>query len=381
MSLSLEEQIRYSRHLNLPQFGKATQEKLKSSRVLVVGTGGLGAPLLQYLTAAGVGTIGLVDFDTVDTSNLQRQILFGTSDVGANKTDAAARKLRDMNPHVNIITFNERFTSENAMRIVRDFDVVADGTDNFPTRYLVNDTCVLSNKVNVYASIFQFEGQVSVFNLSDEKGYRGPNYRDLFPTPPPPGMVPSCAEGGVLGVLPGIIGSIQALEVIKVLTGIGKPLSGKLFLLDTLDFTTRVVNVRKDENNPLTGKNPTIKELIDYEEFCGLNTEDLEVQEVTAEELHEYRQQGKKFTLIDVREPYEYEAGNLGGDLIPVGNIAAHTRDIPKEGMVILHCKSGARSSRAIKLLSERFGYQNLKNLKGGIIAYRDKYDTSLSVL
>ena len=374
MTLTSDEIRRYARHLNLPQFGKETQQKLKDAKVLVVGTGGLGAPILQYLTAAGIGTIGVVDFDVVDESNLQRQVLFGTSDVGHAKTATAIEKLQDQNPNVRFMEHQVTLTSENAMEIIEGYDVVADGTDNFPTRYLVNDACVLLGKPYVYASIYQFEGQVSVFNYQD-----GPNYRDLFPTPPPPGLVPSCAEGGVLGVLPGIIGSIQASEVIKVVAGIGEPLSGRLFLFDALDFTTRNLNVRKDPANPISGANPTISALIDYEEFCGLKS-DNDMETITVEELKELKDSGADFTLIDVREEHEYEAANIDGILIPLGSILDHLDQIPREGNVIMQCRSGGRSGNAIKVLEQREGYTNLKNLEGGILAWKDRIDPSLNV-
>ena len=374
MTLTPEEIRRYSRHLNLPQFGVETQVLLKGAKVLVVGTGGLGAPILQYLTAAGVGTIGVVDFDTVDESNLQRQVLFASSDVGNPKTTSAIEKLKDQNPNVRFIEHRLNLNASNAMEVMQGYDVVADGTDNFPTRYLVNDACVLLNKPYVYASIYQFEGQVSVFNFNN-----GPNYRDLFPTPPPPGLVPSCAEGGVLGVLPGIIGSIQASEVIKVGANIGEPLSGRLFLFDALAFTTRNLNIRKDPANPLTGKDPTITELIDYEEFCGLKS-DNNMQTITVEELKELKDSGADFTLIDVREEHEYEAANLDGILIPLGSILDHLDQIPREGDVIMQCRSGGRSGNAIKILEQREGYDNLKNLEGGILAWKDRIDPSLNV-
>ncbi len=380
MDLSIEEKIRYSRHLNLPQFGVAAQQKLKESSVLVVGTGGLGAPLLQYLTAAGVGKIGIMDFDDIDTSNLQRQILFGTSDVGKRKTEVAHKRLKDLNPYVEFKIFDEPLNSENALEIIKDYDVVADGTDNFPTRYLVNDACVLNGKVNVYASIFQYEGQVSVFNL-EKNGQRGPNYRDLYPTPPPPGLVPSCAEGGVLGVLPGIVGSIQAMEVIKVLTGLGTPLSGKLFLFDALDFTTRKLNVRKDDDNPLTGNNPTITQLIDYDEFCGINPVSKSVKSISIEELKRMQSEKIDFVLIDVREPHEYELGNIGGKLIPLSNIIKENALIPKDGTVIVYCKSGARSAKAIEQLDQKLGYTNLLNLDGGILAWKNAFAPELKVV
>ena len=380
MSLSLSEKIRYSRHLNLPQFGMDTQEKLKNSKVLVVGTGGLGAPLLQYLTAVGVGTIGVVDFDTIDESNLQRQVLFGTSDIGTEKTSAAIKRLQGLNPHVKFIEHNLRFDSSNALSIIANYDVVADGTDNFPTRYLVNDACLFGGKTNVFASIFQFEGQVSVFNYFDGKEF-GPNYRDLYPSPPPPGMVPSCAEGGVLGVLPGIIGSLQALEVIKVLTGIGTPLSGKLFVFDALDFSTRKLNVRKDPQNPISGSNPTIDHLVDYDEFCGVKDLHFSEKYISVEELSEWKKQGVKMQLIDVREPHEHEAANLGGVLIPGKSVDLHLDQIPKSGKVVFYCRSGARSAKAIKLLEEKYGYTNLINLDGGILAWKEKFDKAMRVV
>lgn len=378
MELSLEELQRYSRHLNLPNFGLESQQKLKQSKVLVVGTGGLGAPMLQYLTAAGVGTIGVVDFDVVDASNLQRQVLFTTEDIGKSKVTTAIARLREQNPNINFIPFETRLDSSNALEIIKDFDVVADGTDNFPTRYLVNDACVLAGKVNVYASIFQFEGQVSVFNFEFEDGSRGPNYRDLFPSPPPPGMVPSCAEGGVLGVLPGIVGSLQASEVLKVLTGMGDPLVGRLFLFDALHFTTRILKVQKDVTNPLTGTDPTVTELMDYEVFCGLSGLDTSGQ-ISVSELNE--KPAGSFTLIDVRETYEYDAGNLGGIHIPLSDIENHLEKIPRNGEVIIHCKSGGRSQKAVDLLTDKYGYSNLLNLKGGVTAWQKEIDPSLVVV
>lgn len=375
MSLSTKEKIRYARHLNLNDFGIEAQEKLKQAKVLIVGTGGLGAPLLQYLTAVGVGTIAVMDFDTVDESNLQRQVLFGISDIGQPKTSIAIRKMQEQNPHVNFIEHNEKLTAANALDLLKDYDVIADGTDNFPTRYLVNDACFLLGKPYVYASIYQFEGQVSVFNYQD-----GPNYRDLFPTPPPPGLVPSCAEGGVLGVLPGIIGSIQASEVVKVVAEIGTPLSGRLFLFDALDFSTRNLNIRKDATNPLSGHNRTITELMDYEEFCGLKT-DPNLSSMTVQGFHQLREKGDDFVLIDVREAHEFESANLNGINIPLASIVDHLAKIPKEGTVIMQCRSGKRSSDAIKLLEEKHNYHNLINLEGGILAWKEAYDSSLQVL
>jgi sulfur-carrier protein adenylyltransferase/sulfurtransferase len=370
VTLSDQEKLRYSRHLNLPMFGLEVQEKLKNSKVLVVGTGGLGAPLLQYLTAVGVGTIGVVDFDVVDESNLQRQVLFGSHDIGKSKTSVAIAKLKLQNPFVTFLEFNVKLEASNALAIIEQFDAVADGTDNFPTRYLVNDACVLTGKPNIYASIYRFEGQVSVFNWINNEGLLGPNYRDIFPTPPPPGMVPNCAEGGVLGVLPGIIGSIQASEVIKVLTGIGAPLSGKLFLFDVLDFSTRVLNIKRDPLNPLNGIIPSITELIDYEEFCGLKQ--LTTIEVLApQDLHRRILEGEALCLIDVREEEEFHQANIGGKWIPLNEIERRFDEIPKSGTVVLICKSGQRSATAIRRLIDQQGYQNLCNLEGGLIAWK----------
>ena len=382
VTFSKAELERYSRHLIIPEFNIEGQRKLKEAKVLVVGTGGLGAPLIQYLSAAGVGTIGIVDFDVVDDSNLQRQVLFTSADVGRPKVEIAKERIEAQNPFIQIITYNTQLTSENALEIIRDYDVVADGTDNFPTRYLVNDACVLSDKVNVYASIFRFDGQVSVFNHLHEDGTRGPNYRDLFPSPPPPGLVPSCAEGGVLGVLPGIIGSLQANEVIKVITGIGEPLSGRMFIFDALSFETRTLNLRKDEKNPLNGKNPTQTELIDYEMFCGIGQENgqtANVKEITVKELESWQAEKKDFQLIDVREGYEYDIANLGGELIPLAKVEKAVNKIASDKEVVIHCRSGKRSADAIQLLEQKYGFKNLYNLKGGILAYADEIDQSLA--
>ena len=373
MKLSEKEKLRYSRHLILPHFGSESQEKLKKSKVLVVGTGGLGAPVLQYLTAAGIGTIGVIDFDKIDETNLQRQVLFSSEDIGKAKTSVAIEKLSKQNPNVNFIEYNEKLISKNAREIIAKYDVVADGTDNFPTRYLINDACFLENKVNVYASIFQFEGQVSVFNYKN-----GPNYRDLYPSPPPPGMVPSCAEGGVLGVLPGIIGSIQALETIKVIGNIGDILSGKLLLVDTMDMSFRSINIRKDPKNPLSGENKSIKELIDYDEFCGLKTN--EMKTINVNELSIWMKEGAPFVLIDVREKYEYETSNLGGIHIPMNEIEMQLDKIPKEGKVVMQCRSGQRSAVAINHLMNKFGYDNLINLEGGIVDWKNKIDPEIVV-
>lgn len=383
VGFSKEELERYSRHLIIPEFNIEGQRKLKQSKVLVIGSGGLGSPLLLYLAAAGVGTIGIVDFDVVDESNLQRQVLFGVDDVGKPKVEAARERISKLNPHIDIITYNTQITSENALDIIRDFDVVADGTDNFPTRYLVNDACVLLDKVNVYASIFRFEGQCSVFNYEGEDGDRGPNYRDLFPEPPPPGLVPSCAEGGVIGVLPGILGTLQANEVIKVISGVGETLSGRLFILDAASFMTRTLKVMKNPSNPLTGDSPTQTTLIDYEQFCGIGTTDraekIEVKEIDVFELSKLRQDGTEYQLVDVREPYEFEIANLEGDLMPLKSIGDFASRISRDKKVVVHCRSGVRSAKAIKTLENDHGFDNLYNLKGGILAYADEIDQSLA--
>jgi len=370
-----EELERYSRHLIIPEFNIAGQRKLKQSRVLVVGTGGLGSPILSYLTAAGVGTIGILDFDVVDESNLQRQVLFTVDDVGRPKVEAARERLHQLNPHIRLITHNERLTSGNALEIISEYDLVVDGTDNFPTRYLVNDACVMLGKPNVYGSIFRFEGQVSVFNYPFEDGRFGPNYRDLFPTPPPPGLVPSCAEGGVIGVLPGIVGSLQANEAIKVLTGVGEPLAGRLFLLDALSFQTRTLKIHADPDAP------QITELVDYEHFCGLDLADDEprVKEITVTELSRLSESSADFQLIDVREDFEYEIANLGGQLIPLGEIDNAIHSISADRKVIVYCRSGARSAKAIASLESRYGFENLYNLKGGILAWAEEIDPTMA--
>jgi molybdopterin/thiamine biosynthesis adenylyltransferase/rhodanese-related sulfurtransferase len=347
--------------------------------VLVIGSGGLGSPVLLYLAAAGVGTIGIVDFDVVDDSNLQRQVLFGVQDVGQQKVEAARQRLGALNPHIEIRIFNTRLSTANAIDIIRDFDVVADGTDNFPTRYLVNDACVLLGKPNVYASIYQFEGQASVFNFTDANGVTGPNYRDLYPAPPPPGLVPSCAEGGVLGVLPGILGSLQALEVIKVITGVGENLSGRFYIFDALNFESRTFRIRRDPANPLNGNHPTITTLIDYEQFCGLKTTERPLREISARELNDWQVRGEDFQLIDVREPHEYDIVNIGGQLIPLATIAENQTLIDRERKVVVHCKMGGRSAKAIRELEEKFGFNNLYNLKGGILGYINEVEPELT--
>ena len=368
-----EELARYNRHIIIPGFGLEAQKKLKAAKVLVIGSGGLGSPVLLYLAAAGVGTIGIVDFDIVDDSNLQRQVLFGVNAIGIPKVIAAKRRLKELNPHITVNIFNIQLNAKNALDIIREYDVVADGTDNFPTRYLVNDASVILGKPNVYASIFQFEGQVSVFNHLDENGNRGPNYRDLYPTPPPPGLVPSCAEGGVLGVLPGIIGSMQALEVIKVITGAGETLSGRFFTFDALTFTSRTFRIQKSKATPV------ITGLIDYEQFCGINTPERPVKEITAKELYNLQVRGERFQLVDVREPYEYDIVNIGAELIPLSTISDNAGSVSRDTKVIVHCKMGGRSAKAIRELEDRFGFDNLYNLKGGILAYIDEVKPELT--
>ena len=370
---SPEELARYDRHIIIPGFGMEAQTKLKKSKVLVVGSGGLGSPVLLYLAAAGVGTIGIVDFDVVEDSNLQRQVIFGVDDIGASKALSAKKRLLGLNPNIDVQVHNTQLNSTNALEIIKDYDVVADGTDNFPTRYLVNDACMMLNKPNVYASIFQFEGQLSVFNYRNAKGELGPNYRDLYPTPPPPGLVPSCAEGGVLGVLPGIMGSMQALEVIKVITGIGETMSGRFLIFDALNFETRIFKIQKSPNTS------EITKLIDYEMFCGIKPAEKPVKEITVKELYSMQVNGDSFQIIDVREPHEYDIVNIEGELIPLATVSANKDRIDAEKKVIVHCKSGIRSAKAIRELEEKFGFENLYNLKGGILAYIDEIKPELT--
>lgn len=379
ITFSKEELARYNRHIIIPEFGLEAQQKLKAAKVLVVGSGGLGSPVLLYLAAAGVGTIGIVDFDVVDDSNLQRQVLFGVEAIGTPKVEAAKKRLEALNPHINLVLYNTQLTSQNALDIIRDYDIVADGTDNFPTRYLVNDAAVLLDKPNVYASIFQFEGQVSVFNYRNKEGVLGPNYRDLYPTPPPPGLVPSCAEGGVLGVLPGIIGSLQALEVIKVITGVGEPLAGRFYIFDALNFESRTFNISRRDDNPLNGKNPSITALIDYEQFCGVKAVEKPIKEITASELYDWQVKGEPFQLIDVREPHEYDIVNIGAELIPLATVADNAGKFRRDTKVVVHCKMGGRSAKAIRELEEKFGFTNLYNLKGGILGYIDEVQPELT--
>ncbi|MBP7357151.1 MAG: molybdopterin-synthase adenylyltransferase MoeB [Cloacibacterium sp.] len=373
INFTKEELARYNRHIIIPEFGIEAQKKLKAAKVLVIGSGGLGSPLLLYLAAAGVGTLGIVDLDVVDDSNLQRQVLFGVQDIGTPKVEAAKIRLKQLNPHIKIKTYNTQFTSKNALEIIKDYDVVADGTDNFPTRYLVNDASVLAGIPNVYASIFQFEGQVSVFNYTDKNGTKGPNYRDLYPTPPEPGLIPNCAEGGVLGVLPGIIGSLQANEVIKVITGVGEPLSGRFFVFDALTFETRTLKITKRANST------EIKELIDYEQFCGISAIEKPVKEISTLELENWISNGEDFQIIDVRETSEYEQINIGAHLIPLGEVIARNHEIEREKKVVIHCRSGARSAKAIRQLEE-IGFDNLYNLKGGILAIEQETLLPLAV-
>ena len=379
--LSNEEILRYSRHLILPEVGLEGQKKLKAAKVLCIGAGGLGSPLLMYLAAAGVGTIGIVDFDTVDFTNLQRQIIHDTNDVGRLKMQSAKETIADINPNCNVVGYEEQFTSENAMKIAKEYDIIIDGTDNFPTRYLTNDVCVLLGKPNVYGSIFRFEGQSSVFWAE-----KGPCYRCLYPEPPPPGMVPSCAEGGVLGVLPGIVGCLQANEAIKLILGIGTPLIGRLLLFNALKMQFRELKLQKDPDCPICGKNPTIHELIDYEEFCGIRGEEApppEVEmseEITVKELKARMDAGDKLNVIDVREPYEYAIARIpvpGLKLIPLGQIAERSGELDPTNEYILHCRSGKRSADALNQLKAK-GFTNLKNLVGGVLAWSDEVDPSV---
>jgi sulfur-carrier protein adenylyltransferase/sulfurtransferase len=374
--LSNEEIQRYARHLTLPEIGMEGQRKLKAAKVLCVGTGGLGSPLLMYLAAAGVGTIGLVDFDAVDASNLHRQIIHFTPDVGRPKLESAVEKIRAINPNVRVLRFETRLTSANALEIFREFDVIADGTDNFPTRYLVNDACVLTGKPNVYGSIFRFEGQASVFAMRE-----GPCYRCLYPEPPPPGMVPSCAEGGVLGVLPGIIGVIQATEVIKLITGIGEPLIGRLLLYDALALRFREMRLRKDPQCPACGEHPSLRGLIDYEEFCGITaaqeTTDLNLPEMSVEELKRKLDASDDIFVLDVREPQEHQLCNIGGHLIPLGQLPTRVAELNPDKHIVVHCRSGKRSADAVHLLRQQ-GFEKVQNLAGGILAWADRIDPKM---
>lgn len=378
--LSREEILRYSRHLLIPEVGLEGQRRLKASSALIVGTGGLGSPVALYLAAAGIGRIGLVDYDVVDSSNLQRQVIHGTSTVGKLKVESAKAKLLDLNPDIQVDVYNEPYTSENALRIARDYDIILDGTDNFPTRYLTNDVAVFLGKPNVYASIYRFDGQVSVFYAEE-----GPCYRCLFPEPPPPGLVPSCAEGGVLGVLPGTIGTLQATEVLKVLLGIGEPLIGKLLLYNALDMSFDVVKLKKNPNCRVCGPNADITELIDYEEFCGVPSHDHEEGsagagfDITASELSE-RIKHNHLKLLDVREPHELEISALPNAVnIPLGQLAGRLSELDSAEEMVVFCKGGTRSARALELLASA-GFKKVKNLKGGINAWAKEVDPKLPV-
>jgi adenylyltransferase/sulfurtransferase len=376
-ALTKAEIQRYSRHLIMPEVGMDGQLKLKRAKVLCIGTGGLGAPLGVYLAAAGVGRIGLVDFDVVDHSNLQRQILFGTKDVGRAKIQAAADRLQDLNPEIQIDRLETRLTSENALELFKDYDIIVDGTDNFPTRYLVNDACVLLKKPNVYGSIFRFEGQVTIFGYPD-----GPCYRCLYPEPPPPGLVPSCAEGGVLGVLPGIVGSIQAAETLKLILGAGESLVGRLLLFDALAMRFRELKLRKNPDCPVCGTHPTVTKLIDYAEFCGIRGEEASlapstVPDITPRELKARLDRGDDLFILDVREPHEYQICNIGGRLIPLGDLSKRVNELDSSREIVAHCRSGKRSSEAAEFLRSA-GFRKVLNLKGGILAWSDEVDPTV---
>jgi len=374
--LSNDEILRYSRHLIMPEVGMEGQQKLKAAKVLCIGAGGLGSPLALYLTAAGVGTLGIVDFDVVDYTNLQRQIIHTTADVGRKKLDSAAEKLKAINPYINLRTFDTRLTSANALDLFREFDIIADGTDNFPTRYLVNDACVLTGKPNVYGSIFRFEGQASVFATEN-----GPCYRCLYPEPPPPGLVPSCAEGGVLGILPGLVGVIQATETIKLILGQGDPLIGRLLLVDALGMKFRELKLRKSPECPACGTNRTVKELIDYNEFCGIRGEEApvatDVPAMTVEELKQQLDSKKDLFILDVREPHEYQICNLNGYLIPLGDLPKRVHELDSSRDIVAHCRSGVRSGKAVTFLRQA-GFKKVHNLTGGILAWADKIDPKM---
>ncbi len=368
MNLTPEQLTRYSRHFILPEIGEEGQKKILSAKVLLIGTGGLGSPLGLYLAAAGVGTLGLVDFDNVDLSNLQRQIIHTNDEVGKPKIDSAEKRIKAMNPDTKVIKYPVKITSENALDIIKDYDVVIDGTDNFPTRYLTNDACVFLKKPNIYGSIFRFDGLTTVFKTDE-----GPCYRCLYPEPPPPGMVPSCAEGGVLGVLPGIIGVIQATEAIKLIVGIGKPLIGRLLVYDALQMTFRELKIRKDPSCPVCGKNPTITKLIDYEQFCGLGRGTAPsasgVEEISVSDLKRMLDGREEFVFIDVREPFEHQIAHIGkAKLIPLGQLEQHLKELEaaKNKTIVAHCHHGGRSRRALEFLRSK-GFSKLKNVAGGI--------------
>ncbi len=381
-ALSNDEILRYSRHLIIPEVGMEGQQKLKAARVLLIGAGGLGAPLGLYLTAAGVGHIGMVDFDVVDFTNLQRQVIHATADVGRKKLDSAAAKMQAINPHVEITKHETALSSENALDILKDYDIVVDGTDNFPTRYLVNDACVLLGKPNVYGSIFRFEGQATVFAYEG-----GPCYRCLYPEPPPPGLVPSCAEGGVLGILPGTIGLIQATETVKLILGIGEPLVGRLLLYDALGMRFRELKLRKNPECPVCGEHPTVTKLIDYQQFCGVPKQEpvqekqenrVNEGEIDVTEVKAKLDRGDQFVLIDVREPHEYKICNIpGAKLIPLGEFPKHVGEFDPNADIVIHCRSGMRSAKACAILRQA-GFQHVRNMVGGILAWSDKVDPSV---
>jgi molybdopterin/thiamine biosynthesis adenylyltransferase/rhodanese-related sulfurtransferase/molybdopterin converting factor small subunit len=380
VTLSKDEILRYSRHLIIPEVGIEGQKKLKAAKVLLIGTGGLGAPLGLYLSAAGIGRIGLVDFDVVDFTNLQRQVIHTTPDVGKKKIESAAEKMKAINPHVEIVKHETALTSENALEILKDYDIVVDGTDNFPTRYLVNDACVLLGKPNVYGSIFRFEGQATVFAYEG-----GPCYRCLYPEPPPPGLVPSCAEGGVLGILPGTVGLIQATETVKLILGIGEPLVGRLMLYDALGMRFRELKLRKSPDCPVCGDHPTVTKLIDYHQFCGVPQQAAPAQEtkvtegeIEVKDVKAKIDRGDNFVLIDVREPHEHQICNIPqAKLIPLGQVAQRLGELDPAADIVVHCKSGMRSAKACGILRQA-GFQRVRNMKGGILAWSDQVDPSV---
>jgi adenylyltransferase/sulfurtransferase len=378
-ALSNDEILRYSRHLIMPEVGMEGQIKLKAAKVLMIGTGGLGAPLGLYLAAAGVGRIGIVDFDVVDTTNLQRQVIHGTKDIGRPKLDSAADRMRDINPYIEIEKYEVRLSSENALQLFKDYDIVVDGTDNFPTRYLVNDACILTGKPNVYGSIFRFEGQATVFGYED-----GPCYRCLYPEPPPPGLVPSCAEGGVLGILPAVVGSIQATETIKLILGKGETLKGRLLLYDALNMKFRELKLRKNPECPMCGTNPSIHALIDYEQFCGIpqhaepETKGMSEWEIDPVGLKQRLDNKEDVFILDVREPHEYDICRLDGStLIPLGELPKRVSELNSADDIVVHCRSGVRSAKAVDFL-RKAGFRKVKNLTGGILAWSDQVDPSV---
>jgi sulfur-carrier protein adenylyltransferase/sulfurtransferase len=377
-TLNKDEILRYSRHLIMPEVGMEGQVKLKGAKVLMIDAGGLGAPLGLYLAAAGIGRIGMVDFDIVDFTNLQRQVIHGTKDVGKKKLDSAFESMQDINPYVQLDRFEVALTSENALDIIKDYDIVVDGTDNFPTRYLVNDACVLLKKPNVYGSIFRFEGQATVFAYEG-----GPCYRCLYPEPPPPGLVPSCAEGGVLGILPGLIGLVQATETVKLILGIGEPLVGRLMLYDALSMRFRELKLRRNVDCPVCGDHPTIKELIDYHQFCGVPKEPetgvpVASGDVDPTEVKRMLDRGDKFVLVDVREPHEFQICRIpGSTLIPLGELPKRVNELNSADEIVAHCKSGMRSAKAVDFLKQA-GFKKVRNMTGGILAWSDKVDPTV---